>query len=157
MDQERLKQLLALMDEGSLTEIEYETEEARIRMSRQQDSGTVVMAGAPMGMPMAAPAAPAPAAAPAAPAAPAEPAEDPSLTAFPAPMVGTFYRSPNPEAGPYVSVGDQVGPDTVLCILEAMKVMNEIKAEASGEIVAILVENGEPVEYGQPLFKIRPA
>jgi len=152
LDQERLKQLLALMDEGSLTEIEYETEEARIRMSRQQDVPAMVMP--PMAAPAAAAAAPAPA--PAAAPAP-EAAEDEGLTVFSAPMVGTFYRSPNPEAGPYVSVGDSVGPDTVLCILEAMKVMNEIKAEQSGEIVAILVENGEPVEYGQPLYKIRPA
>ncbi len=149
MDLERLKQLLALMDEGSLTEVEYETEEARIRMSRQRDAAPTMMM-APM--PAAAAAAPA-----AAPAAAAEPSEDESLVAFTAPMVGTFYRSPNPEAGPYVSAGDSVGPETVLCILEAMKVMNEIKAELSGEVVSILVENGEPVEYGQPLFKIRPA
>jgi acetyl-CoA carboxylase biotin carboxyl carrier protein len=73
------------------------------------------------------------------------------------PMIGTFYRSPSPEAGPYVDVGSEVGPETVVCIIEAMKVMNEIKAETKGVITQILVENGKPVEFGQPLFKVRPA
>jgi len=72
------------------------------------------------------------------------------------PMIGTFYRSPSPEAGPYVEVGTEVNPDTVVCIIEAMKVMNEIKAEAKGVITQCLVENGKPVEFGQPMFKIRP-
>jgi len=72
------------------------------------------------------------------------------------PMIGTFYRSPSPEAGPYIEVGTEVNPDTVVCIIEAMKVMNEIKAEAKGVITQILVENAKPVEFGQPLFKIRP-
>jgi acetyl-CoA carboxylase biotin carboxyl carrier protein len=72
------------------------------------------------------------------------------------PMIGTFYRSPSPEAGPYVEVGMEVNPDTVVCIIEAMKVMNEIKAEARGIITQVLVENAKPVEFGQPLFKIRP-
>ncbi len=72
------------------------------------------------------------------------------------PMIGTFYRSPSPEAGPYVEVGMEVTPDTVVCIIEAMKVMNEIKAEARGVVTQILIENAKPVEFGQPLFKIRP-
>jgi acetyl-CoA carboxylase biotin carboxyl carrier protein len=72
------------------------------------------------------------------------------------PMIGTFYRSPSPEAGPYVEVGTEVNADTVVCIIEAMKVMNEIKAEARGVITQVLVENAKPVEFGQPLFKIRP-
>lgn len=72
------------------------------------------------------------------------------------PMIGTFYRSPSPEAGPYVEVGMEVNPDTVVCIIEAMKVMNEIKAEAKGVITQVSVENAKPVEFGQPLFKIRP-
>ena len=72
------------------------------------------------------------------------------------PMIGTFYRSPSPEAATYVEVGTEVNPDTVVCIIEAMKVMNEIKAEAKGVITQILVENAKPVEFGQPLFKIRP-
>ena len=73
------------------------------------------------------------------------------------PMIGTFYRSPSPEAAVYVDVGTEVNPDSVVCIIEAMKVMNEIKAEVKGVITQILVENAKPVEFGQPLFKIRPA
>ena len=71
-------------------------------------------------------------------------------------MIGTFYRSPSPDSGSYVEVGSEVGPETVVCIIEAMKVMNEIKAEARGIITAVLSENAKPVEFGQPLFKIRP-
>lgn len=73
-----------------------------------------------------------------------------------APMIGTFYRAPSPEAGNYVEIGSEVNPDTVVCIIEAMKVMNEIKAEAKGVITQIIVENAKPVEFGQPMFKIRP-
>ena len=72
------------------------------------------------------------------------------------PMIGTLYRSPSPEAAPYVDVGTEVGAETVVCIIEAMKVMNEIKAEVKGVVTQILVENGKPVEFGQPLFKVRP-
>ena len=72
------------------------------------------------------------------------------------PMVGTFYRSPSPESGNYVEIGTEVNPDTVVCIIEAMKVMNEIKAEAKGVVTQVLIENAKPVEFGQPLFKIRP-
>jgi acetyl-CoA carboxylase biotin carboxyl carrier protein len=72
-------------------------------------------------------------------------------------MIGTFYRAPSPEADPYVDVGSEVGPESVICIIEAMKVMNEIKAETKGVITQLLVENGKPVEFGQPLFKARPS
>ena len=72
------------------------------------------------------------------------------------PMIGTFYRSPSPEAASYVEIGTEVNPDTVVCIIEAMKVMNEIKAEVKGVVTQILVENGKPVEFGQPLFRVRP-
>jgi acetyl-CoA carboxylase biotin carboxyl carrier protein len=105
--------------------------------------------------PAAAQAAPAPAAAPAA-AGPA-PAKESRGIEIPSPMVGTFYRSPSPDASPYVEVGDRIGKDTPVCIVEAMKVMNEIKAEVDGEILEILVQNGEPVEFGQPLFLVRPS
>lgn len=133
------------MDQGGLTELEYETEQARIRFSRRQETAPAMwMSGLPAAHAAAAAAAPAP------------PAAEEGLVTFAAPMVGTFYRAPSPEAGPYVSLGDRVEPESVLCILEAMKVMNEIKAECRGEVAAILVENGEPVEFGQPLFKIRP-
>jgi acetyl-CoA carboxylase biotin carboxyl carrier protein len=76
---------------------------------------------------------------------------------IPSPMVGTFYRAASPEAEPFVAEGSKVAPETVICIIEAMKVMNEIKAERAGQILRVLVENGEPVEFGQPLFLIRPA
>jgi acetyl-CoA carboxylase biotin carboxyl carrier protein len=90
-----------------------------------------------------------------APAAAAQPAADEGqIVLIKSPMVGTFYTAPSPEAAPYVKVGDHVGPDTTICIVEAMKVFNEIPAETSGKIVAVLVENGDPVEYGQPLFKV---
>jgi acetyl-CoA carboxylase biotin carboxyl carrier protein len=80
---------------------------------------------------------------------------DKNMVEIKSPMVGTFYRAPSPESPPYVQVGDRVNPDSILCIVEAMKLMNEIKAELSGTILDILVENGQPVEYGQPMFKIR--
>jgi len=73
------------------------------------------------------------------------------------PMIGTFYRAPSPEAGTYVEVGSEINPDSVVCIIEAMKVMNEIKAEVKGIVTQVLVENAKPVEFGQPLFKVRPA
>ncbi len=81
---------------------------------------------------------------------------DAQLAVIKSPMVGTFFPAPSPDAPPFVKVGDHVGPDTTVCIIEAMKVFNEIPAEISGQIVAVLVENGEPVEFGQPLFKIDP-
>jgi acetyl-CoA carboxylase biotin carboxyl carrier protein len=96
-----------------------------------------------------------PAAAAAAPAASSS-AKETNGVEIPSPMVGTFYRSPSPDASPYVEVGDRIGKDSPICIVEAMKVMNEIKAEVEGEILEILVQNGEPVEFGQPLFLIRP-
>jgi acetyl-CoA carboxylase biotin carboxyl carrier protein len=99
-----------------------------------------------------APVAAAPAAAPAAPAAP----KNDGTLAIESPMVGTFYSSPGPDKPAFVSVGSRVGPDTVVCLLEAMKIFNEIKAEKSGTIEAVLVKSGQPVEFGQPLFRIRP-
>ncbi|KAA3607953.1 MAG: acetyl-CoA carboxylase biotin carboxyl carrier protein [Planctomycetota bacterium] len=159
MDVELLERLLALMQEGDLTTLEYEHKGTKIHLCRRQDPPPqVVMAGGnpfPQGLPAANPGAPAPA--PPAGAAPAAEVEEAGVTVVKAPMVGTFYRSPSPEAEPFAGVGDRVGPETVVCILEAMKVMNEIKAEIGGEVVAILAENGDPVEYGQPLFKIRTA
>jgi acetyl-CoA carboxylase biotin carboxyl carrier protein len=97
------------------------------------------------------------AAAPGAPAAAAAPAQPAGTIAIKSPMVGTFYRSANPEAAPYVEEGDAVNKETTVCMIEAMKVFNEIKAEMEGTIAAILVENGQSVEYGQPLFLVKPA
>lgn len=150
MDLDLLQRLVALMKDGELTELEFEDETQRVRLSRRRE----VVAGLPLPAAAAPFLAPAPAAAPSAAAAAAN---EPGVAVFRAPMVGTFYRAAGPEAEPYIQVGDRVGPQTTLCILEAMKVMNEIKAEMSGEVVAILVENGEPVEFGQPMFKIKTA
>ena len=88
--------------------------------------------------------------------APAPPVPASNEVEIKSPMIGTFYRAPSPESAPYVEVGTEVNPETVVCIIEAMKVMNEIKAEAKGVITQVMVENAKPVEFGQPLFKIRP-
>ena len=160
MDTDLIERLLTLMTEGGLTELVYEKDDVKVKLSRRQDSGggggtIYVPNGAPMAAPAAAQAAPAPAAAAPA-AAEAAPAEDEAgVEYFRSPMVGTFYARPNPDSKPFVSPGDQVSGETVLCILEAMKVFNEIQAEMTGEVVACLVQDGEAVEFDQPLFKIR--
>ena len=144
-DLKKIRRLVELMKEHDLNEMDLEQGEQRIRL-RRGGSGQVVANAAPV----AAAAVPA-----AAPAAAAKPAADDGQTALiKSPMVGTFYTAPSPEAAAYVKVGDHVGPDTTICIVEAMKVFNEIPAETSGKIVAVLVENGDPVEFGQPLFKV---
>jgi len=97
-----------------------------------------------------------PAAAPSPTAAAPAAASEAALSLIVSPMVGTFYRSPSPDAGPYIDVGQEVTPETVVCIIEAMKVMNEIKAETTGIIVEVLAQSGKPVEFGKPLFSVRP-
>ena len=142
----RLERLLALMNEHGLTELELGTDGRSVRMSKSGPATYAV--GAPLA-PLSAPAGAAPAAA--APPKAAKSAGEPFLS----PMVGTFYRAASPEAKAFVMEGDSVKADATLCIIEAMKVMNEIKSDRSGKIVQILVENGEAVEYGQPLFLIQ--
>ncbi|WP_269540406.1 acetyl-CoA carboxylase biotin carboxyl carrier protein [Cerasicoccus fimbriatus] len=151
MDIKEIKQIVELMKRSDLTDFEIEEKDLKLRISR--NSGVVVSAPAPA--PIAA--APAPvAAAPADSQAPAAaPKDEPGVTIIKSPMVGTFYRSPNPDSKPFADVGTKVKADSVVCIIEAMKVMNEINAELSGTIVDILVENGQAVEYGQPLFKVK--
>ncbi len=155
MDLKEIKSIIDLMRKNSLSEFELEEKDFKIKLKR----------------PIGGPSGPA-----------VTPVDDPELTAYaplsrqsgssapaPAPatstakdaeikspMIGTFYLTPSPDAAPYAEVGTEVGPDSVVCIIEAMKVMNEIKAEARGVVTAVLVENGKPVEFGQPLFKIRP-
>ncbi|MCP4093121.1 MAG: acetyl-CoA carboxylase biotin carboxyl carrier protein [Planctomycetes bacterium] len=154
MDLKIVENLLALMQEGGLTELHYVQGETEIRLSRQQDNPAPVVYATPAhGAPMAAAPAPVAAAAPA--AAPEAPAEDENAEYFRSPMVGTFYRKPSPDADAYANAGDSVDGETVLCLIEAMKVFNEIKAEFSGTILEALVKDGEAVEYDQPLFKIR--
>ena len=154
MDLKDIKAIIDLMKKNSITEFELEEKDSKLRLKRGLNGGSPAVQteetlAYPV-LPVAAPAASAPAAAPA--AAPANSGELPIKS----PMIGTFYRSPSPESASYVDIGSEVGPETVVCIIEAMKVMNEIKAETRGVITQILSENGKPVEFGQPLFKVRP-
>ncbi len=148
MDLKDIKELIALMRRNELSEFEMETEGFRIKLKK---GGETVIAQAPMAYAPAPAAQAAPAGAAAAPAAEAKPAGR-EITS---PMVGTFYSAASPESSAYVEVGATVNEDTVVCIIEAMKVMNEIKAETRGVIAEILVENGKPVQYGQPLFRLK--
>jgi acetyl-CoA carboxylase biotin carboxyl carrier protein len=151
VDLKDIKAIIDLMKKNSIAEFELEKQEFKIRLKRGNLGGAPVYEEAPV---LQTYAAPAPTAAlPAAAAAPAPGTGDAEIKS---PMIGTLYRSPSPEAAPYVEVGTEVGPDTVVCIIEAMKVMNEIKAETRGVITAIVAENSKPVEFGQALFKIRP-
>ena len=149
---DEIRELAGLVNEHGFTDFEFENENIRVRLSKQVN--TPVYAAPQMAAPVqAAPAAVPAAAAESAPATAVD--EDAGLHKITSPIVGTFYRSPAPDKPSYVSEGTVVSPETVVCIVEAMKLMNEIQAEASGEIVKIYVENGAPVEYGQPLFGIR--
>src|SRR5262245_14243527 len=150
-DVRRVRRLVELMQEFDLAEIDLRQSEQRIRLRKDQDPVVVPGGYVPAPLQAHAPAAasvPAPAATPTA-AAAAPTAESASAQYVTSPMVGTFYLSASPDSPPFVKVGDQVGPDTVVCIVEAMKVFNEIPAEVSGKITAVLVENAAPVEYGQ--------
>jgi acetyl-CoA carboxylase biotin carboxyl carrier protein len=153
-----VKELISLLESSELSELEIEEEGHRIRLTKRNET-YVSAAPAPAPIPVAAPAAPA-AAALAAPA-PEAPAEaslaDEGLVSVDSPMVGTFYVCPAPGEPPYIQVGDSIGADQTVCIVEAMKIMNEVAAKVAGKVERVLVENGEPVEFGQPLFAIRPA
>jgi acetyl-CoA carboxylase biotin carboxyl carrier protein len=150
MDLRKLKTLIDLVAESGIAEIEVTEGEDKVRIVKQ---GMAPMTAAPA--PMAyAPPAPAPAAAPAPPPAPAAVPAEASGNTVKSPMVGTFYRSPGPDAKPFVELGQAVKPGDTLCIIEAMKLLNEIEAEVTGTVREILVENGQPVEYGQALFVI---
>lgn len=146
-----------MMQENDIVELELEEGDFSVALRKQGAFAP------PAPVQTVAYAAPAPAAAPVQAAAPgaasaaAPAADDPGLTPIKSPLVGTFYRSPTPEASPFVDVGATVRKDTVICIIEAMKIMNEIRAEMDGKIERVMVESGEPVEYGQPLFLIRRA
>jgi acetyl-CoA carboxylase biotin carboxyl carrier protein len=148
LDLDQLRELIRLLDESNLTEIEVEQDDDRIRVRREP--APLVGAMASQSVPTAVA------------TSPTQPNE---LPPFPdedgayvtSPFVGTFYRAPSPEGQPFVEVGDSIAPGQVLCIVEAMKLMNEIDAEVAGTIVEILVENGKPVEYGHRLFRIEPS
>ena len=155
MDIRKVKKLIELLEESNIDEIEIKEGEESVRISRNGPQAMVAAAPAPMyAPPVAAPApAPAPAAAPAV-EAPAESAPATSGHVVKSPMVGTFYRAPAPTSPSFAEVGQTVKVGDVICIVEAMKMMNQIEADKSGTIEAILVENGEPVEFDQPLFSI---
>ena len=148
MDIRKIKKLIELLEESGIAEIEIKEGEEAVRISRGSTAGMIphyVSAPAPM----------APAPAPAQLAAPAAaPAKAPSANAIPSPMVGTYYAAATPTAKPFVSIGDEVKVGQVLCIIEAMKMMNQIESDRAGRVTAIMANNGDPVEYGQPLFVV---
>jgi len=153
VDIKDIKAIIDLMKKNSITEFELERQDSKIRLKRGPNGGIPVVqydepvaGGAPILLPSGAPSAPT--------SAPQPPAT--GEIEVKSPMIGTFYRSPSPEAGSYVEIGTEINPESVVCIIEAMKVMNEIKAEVKGVITQVLVENAKPVEFGQPLFKVRP-
>lgn len=152
MDIRKIKKLIELLEDSDVSEIEIVEGEESVRIARA--SGVTYAAAAPV----AAPVAQAPAAAPASAPAPAAPAADEAMmppgTIMESPMVGTFYRSSSPTAAAFVEVGQTVNKGDTICIIEAMKIMNQIEAEISGTVRAILVEDGQPVEYGEPLIVI---
>ena len=161
MDLKQIKQIIDLMKRSELTEFAVEEEGFKLKICRGVNGVPVVTSN--VGSPAPYPVLPDTAAASSAAAAAALAAssqnggdkEDPSITYIKAPMVGTFYRAPSPESAPFVEVNAKVSENSVVCIIEAMKIMNEIQAEVKGTVVEILVENGQPVEYGQRMFKIK--
>ena len=151
MDLKDIKAIIDLMKKNSIQEFELERQDFKIKLKRggggviampAYDDAQMVMAPQSVGAPAG--------------GAPQIAAANSNETEIKSPMIGTLYRSPSPESASYVEIGTEVGPETVVCIIEAMKVMNEIKAEARGVITQILIDNAKPVEFGQPLFKIRP-
>lgn len=146
-DVRKIRKLISLMQENDLTEIDLKHADSAVRIKR---GGEVASYSAPA---IAQPVTPA---APPEPTAPAQSAEEARMIVIKSPMVGTFYSASSPDAPPFAKVGDHIGPEKTVCIVEAMKVFNEIPAGVSGQIVSILVENGAPVEFGQPLIKVDP-
>ena len=150
MDLKDIKAIIDLMKKNSVSEFEMEKEGFKIRLKRNGGAAPVVQYEEAAQLTYVTQSASVPAAGAVPALAPASGVEIKS------PMIGTFYLSPSPESASYVEVGTEVGPDTVVCIIEAMKVMNEIKAEVKGIITEVLVDNAKPVEFGQPMFKVRP-
>jgi acetyl-CoA carboxylase biotin carboxyl carrier protein len=153
VDLKDIKAIIDLMRKNSISEFELERQDFKIRLKRGPNGGGAVQApleDTTMVLPSTQAVSVASPVPPSAPAATNE--QD-----IKSPMIGTFYRAPSPESAAYVEVGSEVNPDTVVCIIEAMKVMNEIKAECKGVITQVVAENAKPVEFGQPLFKIKPA
>jgi len=154
LDLIKIKQVVDLMKKSDLSEFEIQDQDFKLRIKRDLPGRAPIAAqAAPVAAAPAPVAAPAPTAAAPAPAAPA--AADPSIKLVTSPMVGTYYATPSPENPPFVTVGSPIKADSVVCIIEAMKVMNEIQSEISGTVVECLVANGTSVEFGQPLFRVK--
>ena len=155
-DVERIRQLVEMMKEHDLNEVSLKHGDRRIRLRRKDEPAPVVVSApaAAQGVMPAVAAAPVPAAAPATPTPPAEAVDGDNISVVTSPMVGTFYSKPNPNAETYVKVGDHVEADTIVCVVEAMKMFNEIPAGISGKVVAVLVKNEEAVDVNKPLFKV---
>jgi acetyl-CoA carboxylase biotin carboxyl carrier protein len=159
VDLKDIKAIIDLMKKNSISEFELERQDFKIKLKRGAVNASGEEIPTQVYLP---PIAALPATVTAVPAAPSSISTTAPVAAtsneleIKSPMIGTFYRSPSPEAGSYVEIGTEVNPDTVVCIIEAMKVMNEIKAEVKGVVTQILVESAKPVEFGQPMFKVRP-
>lgn len=161
LDLKQIKQIIDLMKRSELTEFAVEEEGFKLKIRRGSNGLPIVSTGKGSNPPFApvdynsVPPMPVPAPIQASTAAAPAPAEEPGISFVKSPMVGTFYRAPSPESKPFVDVGSKIEDNSLVCIIEAMKIMNEIQAETKGTVVEILVENGQPVEYGQRLFKLR--
>ena len=154
MDLKTIKQVIDLMKRSELSEFEFEEDGFKLRLSRESNNSVapIIQSVAPVNPVAATPATLAPAS-----SAEKEKAEDPDVETIKSPMVGTFYRAPSPDSANFTDVGKKVDVDSIVCIIEAMKVMNEIQAEVKGTITEILVEDGDAIEFGQPLFKYKKA
>lgn len=162
MNFKELRELVAVINQTDIAELTLKNAEFELTLRKPSALQPDVVLSAPTSATTAAPAAPVspvapPASVPAEVATPPTPAVDPSLVEITSPMVGTFYRSPAPDEAVFVEVGDRIQTGQTVCIIEAMKLMNELEAEVTGEIVAILVENAEPIEFGQPLMRVKPS
>jgi acetyl-CoA carboxylase biotin carboxyl carrier protein len=153
LDLKAIKQVVEMMKRSEISEFEIEEKDFKLRLSRKNGETQIIQAAAPVAAAPIAAAAPAAAA----PAAAAAPVEEKGISIVKSPMVGTFYAAASPESPAFAKVGTKVSADSTVCIIEAMKVMNEIQAEISGTVTEVLIENGEAVEYGQPLFKVKTA
>jgi acetyl-CoA carboxylase biotin carboxyl carrier protein len=149
-DVDRIRQIIRLMEEHNLSEVDLQQGDEKIKLARGGVAPSLIHAPAYSAPPMYASTA-----AQAAAATPVASVSDANIKTICSPMVGTFYTKPNPEAPSFVKVGDKIGPDTVVCIVEAMKVFNEIPAEISGEVIEILLVDGTPVDFNKPLIRVR--
>lgn len=157
MDLKEIKAVIDLMTKSGLSEFELERQDFKLRIKRNANGEFVAYSPAPSAPQLNYTQTAIIPAIPSAPTAPAEVTPPANLKEILSPMVGTFYRSPSPDSAPYVEVGQQINEETVVCIIEAMKVMNEIKSEIKGTVVEVLQESGKPVDYNKPLFRVKSA